>query len=252
MGGLARGSRRALLLASALAALTAGGCASSPESGPARDTRAATDGTEAPEGVYHTVRPGENIYRISLRYGVAVNAVIRANRIRDVRNVQVGTRLWIPDGRFNGEQPPASPAATPAALTPSDARARLLRESKLAFRWPLRGKLNSRFGQRNGRAHQGIDLSARRGTKIRAAEAGVVTHSGAGLRDYGRVVILKHTGHYASVYAHTHRNFVKRGEFVERGDVIAEVGSSGNASGNHLHFEIRVNDQPTDPLLYLP
>ncbi len=198
------------------------------------------------------VRAGENIYRIALRYRVKTDAVIRANQIRDVRDVQIGTRLWIPNGRSNGAQPPASPTAAPAGVAPHEFRAQLLRDTNLEFYWPLRARLSSRFGRRNGRAHDGIDLSARRGSKIRAAEAGVVTHSGTGLRDYGRVVILKHTGRYASVYAHTHRNFVKRGEFVERGDVIAEVGSSGNASGNHLHFEIRLNDQPTDPLLYLP
>jgi murein DD-endopeptidase MepM/ murein hydrolase activator NlpD len=86
---------------------------------------------------------------------------------------------------------------------------------------------------------------------VRAAEAGRVTHSGW-LGDYGRVVIVKHAGHYSTVYAHNRANKVRKGQFVEKGDVLAEVGSSGNASGPHLHFEIRRNRQAENPLRYLP
>ena len=84
-----------------------------------------------------------------------------------------------------------------------------------------------------------------------ASEAGRVTHSGW-LGDYGRVVIVKHARGYSSVYAHNRRNRVAKGQFVEKGDVIAEVGSSGNASGPHLHFEIRRERRAQDPLRYLP
>ncbi len=70
--------------------------------------------------------------------------------------------------------------------------------------------------------------------------------------DYGRVVILKHTGTFKTVYAHNRRNRVRKGEFVEKGDVIAEVGHSGNARGSHLHFEVRKGARARDPLGYLP
>jgi murein DD-endopeptidase MepM/ murein hydrolase activator NlpD len=87
---------------------------------------------------------------------------------------------------------------------------------------------------------------------VRAAEAGRVIHSGKGLGAYGNVVIVKHTGRWATVYAHNRRNHVRKGAFVEKGDVIAEVGKTGNASGPHLHFEIRRGDVPRDPLPCLP
>ena len=87
-------------------------------------------------------------------------------------------------------------------------------------------------------------------TVIRASESGRVILSGK-LGDYGRVVIVKHAGRYSSVYAHNRRNKVKKGAFVEKGDAIAEVGSSGNASGPHLHFEIRRDRKPQDPLAFL-
>ena len=76
-------------------------------------------------------------------------------------------------------------------------------------------------------------------------------HSGV-LGDYGRVVIVKHAGRYSTVYAHNHKNRVREGQFVEKGQVIAEVGTTGNASGPHLHFELRRGAKPLDPLLYLP
>jgi murein DD-endopeptidase MepM/ murein hydrolase activator NlpD len=79
-----------------------------------------------------------------------------------------------------------------------------------------------------------------------------VIHSGGGLGDYGKVVIVKHAGRYSTVYAHNQRNRVRKGEFVEKGQVIAEVGKTGNASGTHLHFELRRDRHPEDPLLYLP
>ena len=69
---------------------------------------------------------------------------------------------------------------------------------------------------------------------------------------YGRVVILKHSGHYRSVYAHAQKTLVEKGDFVERGQKIAKVGSTGRSTGPHLHFEIRHRETPRDPLLYLP
>lgn len=112
--------------------------------------------------------------------------------------------------------------------------------------------MTSGFGWRNKRQHEGIDIPAKPGTPIHAAEAGRVIHSGGGRGDYGQVVILKHAGRYSTVYAHNRRNRVRKGEFVEQGDVIAEVGTSGNATGPHVHFEVRVDRTPLDPLLFLP
>jgi murein DD-endopeptidase MepM/ murein hydrolase activator NlpD len=201
------------------------------------------------------VRRGENLYRLSRYYGVSVDDIKRANHIRDVTQIPVGTRLVIPGAEKT--PPPASLAtAADAAAAPSGARGSLRalarRESDLAFAWPVRGRISSRFGWRRGRHHDGIDIPAKAGTPVRAAEAGRVIHSGGGLGDYGNVVIVKHAGRYSTVYAHNRRNRVRKGEFVEKGQVIAEVGRSGNASGNHLHFEVRRDRRPQDPLLYLP
>lgn len=200
--------------------------------------------------VVHVLRPGENLYRISLHYGVPVERVIRANRLRDVHALAVGQRLRIPGAR---RDPPAVALVPPNGIAPRPPDRRIaLRDSDLSFAWPLRGRVSSRFGSRGNGRHEGIDIPARAGTPIFAAEAGRVIHSGGRLGDYGNVVIVKHEGRYTTVYAHNRRNLVRKGDFVEKGQPIAQVGSSGNASAPHLHFEIRRDRRPHDPMLYLP
>lgn len=220
---------RALLAAAALSA-----CASEPK-----------------HGVMHVVQPGETVWRIARRYGVSSETVIRANGIRDVTRVRAGARLWIPGAREVLRTEPPRPPAEPVRTHPTGCF-QAERKAGLSFAWPLRGTLTSRFGRRGRSRHDGVDLSAPRGTPVRAAEAGRVIHSGAGLGDYGKVVIVKHPGQWASVYAHNRRNLVKKGAFVEKGQLIAEVGTSGNATGPHLHFEIRHAGASRDPLPCLP
>jgi len=196
------------------------------------------------KGFFYEVKKGETLYAIGRRYEVHHERLRQANEIADATLVQVGQLLWIP-ARSKG----ADETARDEARTLARGEAR--KSGDLKFDWPVRGRLTSRFGRRNGRAHEGLDLAAPRGTLIRAAEAGKVIHCGH-LGAYGRVVILKHRGHYRSVYAHAQKTLVEKGDFVERGEKIAKVGSTGRSTGPHLHFEIRHRESPRDPLLYLP
>jgi murein DD-endopeptidase MepM/ murein hydrolase activator NlpD len=100
--------------------------------------------------------------------------------------------------------------------------------------------------------HDGIDISAGEGTPVRAAEAGRVVHSNSALSGYGNLIIIKHAGAFATVYAHNKRNLVRVGQFIEKGEVIAEVGRTGRASAAHLHFEVRRDGKPRNPVDYLP
>ncbi len=212
-------------------------------------------------GFYHRVEPGENLYRIGLRYGVASSVLVKANRIDDVTTIRPGTRLWIPRQAITeprGGPQAGKPAVSAAPRRPTQAsearrlaRLDVRRTSNLEFAWPLRAKLTSRYGTRRGRPHEGIDLGARQGAPIRAAESGRVIHSGR-LGDYGKVVVIKHAGDYRTVYAHASKILVRKGQFVEKGDRVALVGSTGRSTGPHLHFEIRRRTSPRDPMLYLP
>lgn len=125
------------------------------------------------------------------------------------------------------------------------------------FAWPLavRGTISSPFGNREDpftRAtdfHTGIDISAPGGTRINAAEAGVVRFAGWGV-GWGNWIIIDHADGYSTMYAHNTRNHVREGQRVTRGQHIADVGSTGRSTGNHLHFEVRVNGQHVDPMRY--
>jgi murein DD-endopeptidase MepM/ murein hydrolase activator NlpD len=223
MGGLGRRSFGAWK-AGAVAALVFTGCATTPA------------------GPVHVVRPGENLYRLSRYYGVSVAEIERANGVRDVTAIAVGERVVIPGA---AKAPPPGALAASASAAPARRASRrsgstqARRETELEFSWPVAGQLSSNFGRRRGGRHDGIDIPARSGTPVRAAEAGRVIHSGGGLGDYGQVVIVKHAGRYSTVYAHNRRK-------------IAEVGKTGNASGSHVHFEVRRDRKPQNPLLYLP
>lgn len=119
--------------------------------------------------------------------------------------------------------------------------------------YPAKGTLSSKFGYRSDpitrrtTMHNGIDISNRSGTSIYAAGAGVVTfarYSGS----FGNLIIIDHGNGYETAYAHCRAFKVKLGESVGKGDLIATMGASGRTTGTHLHFEIRYNGNPINPL----
>jgi murein DD-endopeptidase MepM/ murein hydrolase activator NlpD len=124
--------------------------------------------------------------------------------------------------------------------------------SEQGYIWPVEGEVLSFFGERSGRTHQGLDICAKPGTKIYAAMAGKVMYSDNELGRYGNMIIIEHKNGCSTVYAHNAKNLVKKDKRVNRGQVIALVGQTGNATGPHLHFEIRKGKESVNPLFYLP
>ena len=116
--------------------------------------------------------------------------------------------------------------------------------------WPLRGVLYARFGKKGNERHDGIDLSAPVGTPVKTAAPGQVLYAGE-QRGYGNIVIVEHAGGLVTLYAHNRDLRVKSGQRVRRGQVIATVGESGRTSGPQLHFEVRKDTLPVDPLRFL-
>jgi murein DD-endopeptidase MepM/ murein hydrolase activator NlpD len=117
--------------------------------------------------------------------------------------------------------------------------------------WPARGSVTSGFGYRWGRLHAGVDIGASTGTPIYAAKGGVVSFAGT-MGGYGNIVVVDHGGGMTTRYAHQSQILSSVGQTVHPGDQLGEVGSTGNSTGPHLHFEVRINDQPQNPLGYLP
>ncbi len=194
------------------------------------------------------VRPGDNLFRIGKAYDVAYEELARVNRIKDVSQIHVGQRIFIPGAT---RQLPVE-TITPVEPSPATPSMPEVPDSSVdGFIWPVNGTINSGFGPRGISSHDGIDIGAPEGTPIRAIEKGEVIYSDQ-LRGYGNIIIVRHTGGFISVYAHNEANLVREGQAVSRGEVIARVGNTGRVTGPHLHFEIRKNNAAQDPLRYLP
>ncbi|HWI02850.1 MAG TPA: M23 family metallopeptidase [Acidimicrobiales bacterium] len=117
--------------------------------------------------------------------------------------------------------------------------------------WPTNGSVTSGFGYRWGSLHAGIDIANGTGTPIRAAKAGTVILAGWN-GGYGNCIVIDHGGGFSTLYGHMTRLRASEGQRVSQGDLIGDMGSTGNSTGSHLHFETRLNGTPQDPSRYLP
>jgi murein DD-endopeptidase MepM/ murein hydrolase activator NlpD len=220
------------------------GCASRTAAAPAKRV----------QGIYHVVRPGENLFRIGKAYDVSYEELARLNRLRAAGQIRVGQQIFIPGA--TRELPveiitPAQAAPVLSSIPQTAPKAPSLPSLDQPFIWPISGTINSGFGPRGASFHDGIDIAAPQGTPVRAIESGEVVYSDQ-LRGYGNMVILRHADGFVSVYAHNERNLVRQGQQVSRGEIIARVGSTGRVTGPHLHFEIRRDNKAQDPLDYMP
>jgi murein DD-endopeptidase MepM/ murein hydrolase activator NlpD len=216
------------------AALLLSGCfTSAPTIPPLYHSQGAVSGNRT-----YKVKRGDTIYGIARVYGVTSQRLMRANGIVNPRRLLVGEVLRIPAGHPSDEVAGASLWNVPRASR--------------QFSWPVASPVvGSGFGVRNGVMHEGIDIDAPAGTPVHAADDGVVIYSGW-LHGYGNVVIIRHSGGYATVYGHDKINLVSKGQHVTRGQVIGEVGMTGRATGPNLHFEVRHDNLAQNPIAYLP
>jgi lipoprotein NlpD len=236
-----------------------------------------------PRGGDYTVRRGDTLYSIAWRYGRDYRELAAWNGIRPPYTIYVGQRLRTAPGRLStaarapvrepapvsadparNTAPPAAPAPIPGnrGITPPTASTSTSKPGPTAapgpvefprnvtWAWPVEGPLLNRFSD-SGAGRKGVDIGGHYGQPVRTAAAGQVVYSGSGLRGYGQLIIVKHNDMYLSAYAHNRRLLVKEGEAVKAGQVVAEMGRS-ETDRVMLHFEIRKEGKPVDPLLYLP
>lgn len=149
-------------------------------------------------------------------------------------------------GPLPSPEPPREPARTAGRIVPAQRPT----ASTSQLQWPLRGVLYARFGKKGREPHDGIDLAAPVGTPVRTAGDGLVLFAGP-QAGYGLIVVVQHEKGLVTVYAHSKDVRVRTGQTVRPGQVLATVGESGKTSGPHLHFEVRVEGEPVDPLRYL-
>jgi lipoprotein NlpD len=230
----------------------------------------------------HLVVQGETLYSIAWRYGVDYRELAYFNGIKPPFRIHPTQKILIdintPKNISGGPVRPEvenskSPVlANRASVLKKDSVAKALKKpvirsekkpfvvsltpknnavsSSLKWQWPTAGKLLASF-QGDTALNKGIDLNGKLGESVVAAAAGQVVYSGSGLRGYGKLLIIKHNEIFLSAYAHNSELLTKEGDVVKVGQRIADMGSSGT-NRVKLHFEIRREGKPVDPLLYLP
>lgn len=226
----------------------------------------------------YTVKKGDTLYSISWRYGMDYRDVARINGIGPPYTIYVGQKI-----RFRGAPAPvrttgstatrtpqpatasrpaptrssssnatiaAKPATQPSASTTSASTPTFTGNQNLSWRWPTQGTLLSTYSE-SSPGRKGIKIGGRPGQDVVAAAGGKVVYSGNGLTRYGNLLIIKHNDVYLSAYAHNDRLLVSEGDVVAGGQKIATLGRTGTQQ-DQLHFEIRRNGKPVDPLRFLP
>ncbi|KWZ45959.1 peptidase [Burkholderia savannae] len=226
----------------------------------------------APPG-YYRVKPGDTLYRIALENGQNYRDIAAWNNLTNPNQIEVDQLLRV--SPTAGGATPAAPvaggaatpplssgpaavppiygsgstasAAPPAAPAPSETTAPAA-SSNLSFAWPVRGALLNTFDDSK---NKGINIGGPAGEAVKAAADGRVVYAGNGLRGYGNLIIIKHDATYLTAYAHNRALMVKEGDAVTKGQKIAEMGNS-DSGRVMLHFEVRRQGKPVDPLKYLP
>ena len=200
-------------------------------------------------GVLYTVAPGDSLESIAKKYSAQVSDMVGYawNRL-DAQNptLTVGQRLIVPNG-VKAEPPRAASAETEYPAEYAGAPANAPRGAG-RFIWPISGMITQGFW----RYHPAIDIGSYIGDPIKAADSGYVAIAGWSNEGYGNYVVLDHRNGFQTLYAHMSRIMVVAGQAVTQGQTIGLVGTTGNSTGPHLHFEIHLNGIQQDPFDYLP
>ncbi|VCH04742.1 peptidase [Burkholderia pseudomallei] len=221
----------------------------------------------APPG-YYRVKPGDTLYRIALENGQNYRDIAAWNNLTNPNQIEVDQLLRVSPtaGGATAAAPAAGAVVTPplssgpsngaAAVPPiygsgstaSSEPSAPAANGNVSFAWPVRGALLNTFDDSK---NKGINIGGPAGEAVKAAADGRVVYAGNGLRGYGNLIIIKHDATYLTAYAHNRALMVKEGDAVTKGQKIAEMGNS-DSDRVMLHFEVRRQGKPVDPLKYLP
>ena len=205
----------------------------------------------------HTVAKGETLYSIAWRYNIDINDLARANSLKEPFTLYPGQDLNLDVSQTGSakqletKEPilvKSRSRSQPSAVK-NDAN-KSPKNAQLRWQWPAHGTVLAKF---SGPAalNKGVDISGKKGDPVHAAESGTVVYAGSGIRGYGKLLIVKHDQNYLSAYAHNDKLLAAEGDSVKAGQKVAEIGSTGT-DRDKLHFEIRREGKPVDPLRYLP
>lgn len=223
---------------------------------------------------YHVVASGETLYSIAWRYNLDYKKLAKSNAIGSSYRIYPGQKinLNLSSAIQSDSSLVTRSSASIASIKPKtntqvsdksekkrlikqDAVSKkepalMVRQNKLLWSWPARGEILAGFNSKSG-LNKGVDIAGNLGEPVTAASSGKVVYSGDGLRGYGKLIIIKHSDKYLSAYAHNQVLMVSEGKEVKRGEQIAKMGRTGTDTVK-LHFEIRYDGKPVNPVAYLP
>ncbi|MFW5425848.1 MAG: peptidoglycan DD-metalloendopeptidase family protein [Methylophagaceae bacterium] len=202
-----------------------------------------------PPTVYK-VKKGDTLYSISWRYGMDYKTLAKYNSIRSPYRLAIGQKLRFKPIRTASKPKPKPTTTKPVKPTKPKPSTKPSVNTKLTWQWPTKGKVISTYSK-SATGRKGIDIAGKAGQTIVAAASGKIVYAGNGLPRYGNLLIVKHNDVYLSAYAHNTKLLVKEGDYVKAGQKIARLGSTGTQR-NQLHFEVRRNGKPVDPMRFLP
>jgi lipoprotein NlpD len=205
----------------------------------------------------HKVRAGDTLYSIAWRYSLDYRDLAKLNKIKPPFTIFIDQRLKLGLPKSGPKKSPkpeikVNPVVKAPAKTPATVKPQKLVKSPVDVKWywPVDGEVVSGFSLR-GDMNKGLDIAGKHGQSVVSAAGGTVVYAGGGIRGYGKLVIIKHNDHFLSAYANNSDILVKEGDQVRHGQVIARLGPDGSGK-EVLHFEIRRDGKPEDPLKYLP
>jgi len=201
-----------------------------------------------PKCGYHIVKKGETLYRIHKLYDIPIEKLMDYNHLA-FYTIKGKQKIWLKENKSSKVQDKQEVEQHSKIVKAK------FKEDKSVYKkydiiWPYDGEVISPFGMRNGKPHKGIDIKGPVGQPIKAVLDGTVAYVGI-KRGYGNVIIIKHKHGLMTVYAHNQLNYVHTGDIVEKGDKIATIGQTGNATCPHIHFETRINGKAIDPMNFL-
>ncbi len=200
----------------------------------------------------HIVKKGHTLYDIANCYEVSISDLMKINQLKNNDKIYLGDKLFIP--LYDNTNQTNCNNITKVAITKEvNKTSEKKKNNNYSYMWPVKGKIISKFGLlAKGLRNDGINISADIGNPVLAIESGKIVYAGNEIQAFGNLILIKHYNDKTSAYAHLDKINVKKGESVNKGQIIALVGNSGKVSIPQLHFEIRDKDGPLDPLKYLP
>ena len=200
----------------------------------------------------HVVKKGHTLYDIANCYEVSISDIMKINQLKNNDKIYLGDKLFIPL-YDNTNQTNCNNITKVATTKEVNKTTEKKKNNNYSYMWPVKGKIISKFGLlAKGLRNDGINISADIGNPVLAIESGKIVYAGNEIQAFGNLILIKHYNDKTSAYAHLDKINVKKGESVNKGQIIALVGNSGKVSIPQLHFEIRDKDGPLDPLKYLP